>query len=106
MRGTQPTRSWDAPSVLFEVGRRVQAASQAMRTHELAAHDVCRCGRLPDRTLPVFGPRCEVASQSWDLAVESMERILAHMAGPTCLAPATGPRVVGRAAVHSASEPR
>ncbi len=98
--GTDAAHLWDAPAVLFETGRCVQAASLSMRRHEVGPHDVCACGRLPVRTFPVFGPRCEVAAHAWDLAASLMRQVLRHLAaertqhGSGDLHPATGRAVV------------
>ncbi len=89
-------RPLDAPSLNFEIGRHVQTMALAMRRHRIVStHQICECGRLPLRTLPVFGPRCEVACDSWRLAHDVMRRCVAQ-AGD-------GSRAVGRVVM---TEPR
>lgn len=101
--GTGSTHRWDAPAVLYETGRRAQAASLSMRRHEIGPHDVCACGRLPVRTLAVFGPRCEVAAESWELAASLMRQVLRHLAAESS-AHGSGERhpATGRAVVYPA----
>lgn len=67
-----------------------------LRRHTISpVQEVCVCGRLPHRRLPVFGPRCEIACQQWDIAAYIMRRIL----DATSERPADADRAVGRAPV-------
>ncbi len=100
--GTGPTeRRWDAADLLYEIGRRTQAAAMMMRKHRVSpTHELCQCGRLPHRRLPLFGPRCEVASAHWEQAAYAMRQLLRH-ADRHGARPAgeRTPRSVGRARV-------
>ncbi len=58
MRQDEPRNHLDASDLLFEVGRQLQAVALVMRKHEIAPHQVCECGRVAVRMLPVFGLRC------------------------------------------------
>lgn len=93
----------EAPDVLFETGRQIQAASLAMRRHKVGPNQVCTCGRLPVRDLPAFGARCEVAAESWELAASLMRQVLRHLAAESS-AHGSGERhpATGRAVVYPA----
>ncbi len=81
-------------SLSYELGRQLQALALLMRKHRInPRQQVCDCGRLAMRELPMFGPRCDIACRQWDLVHSAMRRIVAH----------TNPgnaTVVGRAAVE------
>lgn len=69
-----------------------------MWKHEIAALGVCNaCGRLPERELPMFGPRCEVAVAEWELAQFALRRIAEHDA----VLGEAGRPAVGRATVRT-----
>lgn len=93
MNGESPTSKLDAPRLLYDSGERAQVVAVIMWKHEIAAElGVCKgCGRLPARELPLFGPRCEIAVNAWDLAHVSMLRLV-QPAVPS----ASLPRAVGR----------
>ncbi|MGH3737528.1 MAG: hypothetical protein ACRDT6_18250 [Micromonosporaceae bacterium] len=81
----------DAASLFYELGREVQAVALLMRKHEIVqAQRICACGRLPVHTLPLFGPRCDVAGERWARADAAMRRVLAQPVAP---------RAIGRAEV-------
>lgn len=102
-KGTGSEHWFDAPAVLYETGRRVQAASLSLRRHEIGPHDVCTCGRLPVRTLAVFGPRCEVAADSWELAAALMRQVLRNLAAERTPDESHDPQpATGRAVVYPA----
>lgn len=74
-------RRWDPTDVMLDVSRRVEAMALAMRKHRIVSEQqVCACGQLATRMLPVFGIRCETAYELWDLAQSSMRTALRHMA--------------------------
>ncbi len=87
------TQRWlDAPSLFYEIGRDVQAVALVMRRHEIVdAQQTCACGRLPVRTLPFFGPRCDVAGERFAVAEEAMRRVVAQ---------STATPAIGRARVR------
>ncbi|MGH3738381.1 MAG: hypothetical protein ACRDT6_22660 [Micromonosporaceae bacterium] len=69
----------DPFTLLYEVGRQLQAVPLVMRKHKLVgSQQLCECGRLPVHNLPGFGLRCEIASAHWSLAYEAMRRIVRH----------------------------
>lgn len=100
----------DAAGVLFEIGRRVQAAAVAMWKHRLVpSQQICTCGRMCVRTLPTFGLRCDVACDDWDTAMSAMERLLSRtyeqpdawlLRGSGGSAPSEAPIARGTARVH------
>lgn len=48
-------RHLDAADVLFEIGRRTQAAALMMRKHQvLPTQQLCECGRVATRVVPAF----------------------------------------------------
>lgn len=69
-----------------------------MWKHEIiAALGVCRaCGRLPARELPLFGLRCEIAVEQWDLAQAAMRGLVE---APDHTHPGNRTIAVGRAPV-------
>ncbi|MGH3715670.1 MAG: hypothetical protein ACRDT4_19760 [Micromonosporaceae bacterium] len=74
----------DPYTLLYEVGRQLQALPLVMRKHRLvAAQQLCECGRLPVRTLPGFGLRCEIACEQWDVVHDAMRRIVTYAEVPT-----------------------
>lgn len=74
-RGTQRL---DAASLWYEVGREVQAVALLMRKHQVVeVQRICVCGRVSVHTLPLFGPRCELAGERWVRAHEAMRRVVA-----------------------------
>ncbi len=84
----------DATGIWYELGRQLQAVALTMRKHRIiGAQQLCECGRLPVRELPVFGERCDVAGEQWSRARESMRRIVA--------ATDSQGRAVGRAVVRA-----
>lgn len=87
----------DAPRLLYDLGGLAQAVAVTMWKHEIATGlGVCKgCGRLPDRELPMFGPRCEIAVKQWDVAHAAMLRL----SGPTATSAGDSPRAVGRVGV-------
>jgi len=90
--GPTTTRALDAASLFYEIGREVQAVALVMRKHEiLDAQRICACGRLPVRTLPFFGPRCDVAGERFAVAEEAMRRVVAQ---------STATPAIGRARVR------
>jgi hypothetical protein len=100
MQGDEPRRHLDASELAFEAGRQTQAVALVMRKHEIVpAHQLCVCGRLAARILPLFGLRCEIACRQWDLAYALNSRLMPYTAEES---PANQDgRVVGRvAAVH------
>lgn len=88
----------DAPGLLHEMGLKAQALALTMWKHEIvAALGVCKaCGRLPARELPLFGPRCEIAVEQWDLAQAAMRGLIA---APDHTYPGNRTSAVGRAPV-------
>lgn len=104
--GAAGRRRWEAPDVLFEVGRQVQAVALAMRKHTFAPGlRICTCGRVVDRPLPGFGLRCEVASEQWLRAEYGMRRVLQEFqVHGTRWSIAASHAVVGRAPVRPAVE--
>lgn len=73
-------RHLDAADVLFEIGRRTQAAALMMRKHQvLPTQQLCECGRVATRVVPAFGLRCDVAGEHWDLARATMSRFLTQI---------------------------
>lgn len=97
-----PTRQLDAAGLLHEMGVKVQAVALTMWKHQIIPSlDVCKaCGRLPARTLPMFGARCEIAVNQWDLAQIAIQHLVATPDPAT-----THPhRAVGRAPVPPADE--
>lgn len=90
----------DASELLFEVGRRLQAVALMMRKHQMVREQqICACGRIALRVLPVFGLRCDVACGQWQLAHDSMRQLLAQMTDRS-LDSGAG-RFVGRARLSS-----
>lgn len=77
MSGTGEGRL-DAPGLLYDMGRQVQALALAMRKHEIVADlNVCKsCGRIPARDLPGFGPRCQVVVDQWRVTQQLMRAFL------------------------------
>lgn len=72
----------DPFTLLYEVGRQLQAVSLVMRKHRLVEdQQLCECGRLPVRTLPGFGLRCDVACEQWELVHDALRRIVHHADG-------------------------
>lgn len=72
-----------------------------MRRHEIASgYQVCECGRVPVRILPMFGLRCEIACCQWDLACALVRRLVEHMSGQN-LADGMDRRAIGRAMVST-----
>lgn len=91
------SRRLDATDVLYDVGREVQMVALMMRRHRfVAAQGVCECGRLPAKTLPVFGLRCEIAVEKWERAHDAMRRLLRYAAA----ARRPPRRAIGRAEVR------
>ncbi|MGH3648664.1 MAG: hypothetical protein ACRDTM_16005 [Micromonosporaceae bacterium] len=90
-------RGLDAAGLLHDVGIKAQAVALTMWKHEIVPSlDVCQaCGRLPARTLPMFGARCEVAVEQWELTQVAMRRLVAVPDDTAGWAP----RAVGRAPV-------
>lgn len=69
----------DAATLFYELGREVQAVGLLMRRHRLIdSQQLCACGRVPVRTLPYFGIRCDVAGERWARTDDAMRRILAR----------------------------
>lgn len=63
--------------MLYEIGRRTQAAALMMRKHTmLPSQQLCECGRIPTRVIPAFGLRCDIACDHWDVARATMARFL------------------------------
>ncbi len=90
----------DAPALLFEVGRQVQALALLAKRHRMApAQQICQCGRLALRLLPMLGLRCEIVCAQWDLAYRLLKRVLERMADRS-LGGEVESRAVGRAAVQ------
>jgi hypothetical protein len=94
-------RDWcDGSELMHELGRRFQAVSVVMRRHEIASmQQICVCGELPLRVLPIFGLRCRTACEVWDLAWASTVTLatIADQQLPGANHPVG--RVSGRAAV-------
>lgn len=87
----------DAPRLLYDWGGLAQAVAVTMWKHEIAnGLGVCKgCGRLPDRELPMFGARCEIAVKQWDLAHSAMLRF----AGSRATSDDRSARAIGRVGV-------
>ncbi len=68
----------DAPRLLYDWGHRAQSVAVTMWKHEMVASlGVCKsCGRLPAQDLPMFGPRCEIAVQEWDVAQAAIKHLV------------------------------
>lgn len=67
----------DLHTLLYEIGRQLQALPLVMRKHELVgSQQLCTCGRLPVRPLPGFGLRCDVACDQWDLVHAALRRVV------------------------------
>ncbi|MGH3738096.1 MAG: hypothetical protein ACRDT6_21170 [Micromonosporaceae bacterium] len=50
-------RRWDPTDLMLDVGRRVEAMALAMRKHRVVPEQqVCTCGQLATRILPVRVP--------------------------------------------------
>ncbi len=66
-------RNWcDGSEMVHELGRRFQAVSVVMHRHEIVStQQICVCGELPLRIVPIFGLRCRSACEAWDLAWSS-----------------------------------
>lgn len=96
-----PGSGRDAPRLLHDWGHRAQAVALIMWKHEIvAALGVCKgCGRLPVRDLPMFGPRCEIAVDEWELAQHAMRKLIPGT-------PQQSPTAVGRARVPPESTVR
>jgi len=76
--------------LMYELGRQLQAVPLIMRKHQIIGEQqLCKCGRLPLRSLPDLGLRCEVASAHWAAVHEAMRRMVRH----------TDARPIGRATV-------
>lgn len=92
------TRRLDAPGLLHEIGLKAQAVALTMWKHEIVASlGICKaCGRLPARTLPMFGPRCQIAVEQWDVAQAALRCVVVAVPDHT---PDQARRAVGRAAV-------
>lgn len=101
MNRGEPDRHLDASDLLFEVGRQMQAVALVTRRHELVpAQQLCECGRLALRVLPVLGLRCDIACHQWDLAYALIQRLLPQIPDRN-VGSADGP-AVGRASVRPA----
>lgn len=91
----------EAPELLYELGRQVQAVALAMRAHEIVTGlGVCKsCGRIPECELPGFGLRCSVVVDKWGVVQRLLPAVLRgndHRHGRYHADP---PSAVGRASV-------
>lgn len=90
----------DASELTYAVGRELQAMALAMRQHRpVPALQLCTCGRLNLRVLPIFGLRCEIASAQWDRTHAMVRRLLEQIDRES----PRDARAVGRASVHHRS---
>jgi hypothetical protein len=96
----------DAAGLVHDVGLATQAVALTMWKHEVVSSlGICQgCGRPPERSIPLFGPRCEVAVGQWDQAHESMRRLVA-VADRHQRMPLEQSRAIGRAPVPPSKEP-
>lgn len=78
-----PESILDAPGVLHRAGQRAQALAQTMWKHKVATNvGVCEaCGRLPARNLPVFGPRCDIAAEEWEVTQAVLRSLVSPVPG-------------------------
>ncbi|MGH3647548.1 MAG: hypothetical protein ACRDTM_10285 [Micromonosporaceae bacterium] len=82
----------DAAAFWYEVGRQFQAVSLVMDRHQIVdAQQICACGRIAVRVLPMFGLRCEVAFETWNRAYTSMCQVSRQLSAERAVGMATVP---------------
>lgn len=99
-RRSAPVEHCDASDLMHELGRRFQTVAAVMRKHSIVpALQICTCGQVPVRTLPLFGPRCSTACERWELAQSSLRSLTKTY--DQAVAEGTTAPAVGRASVPS-----
>ncbi len=100
-------RPLDAAGLVHQVGLATQAVALTMWRHEtVRSVGVCKaCGRPPVRSLPMFGPRCDVAVGQWDQAHASMKLLVATAGERQRDVPVRPAAAIGRAPVPPSKEP-